>query len=567
MKKIVYLTLLCMVFQASAMETKKIDISHARLCFVNKSGYDIEIISPSKITVYNGCSYLFARAPEQITFNRNNVIDIVSTLEKRCNKLACDRDVIVTLSPSWTGWNWQIDTEEKKNIVSASVLLPQSESSSAVWSVFPAVLGHKGKKELLGYVQELNSADPIKLSQYVLELGAGHSDEDLENAYNRQKSRASKSDKVLSIVNRAYDILKNQKVNFSEHILTQEQVEYAESGKALFKKLLNGEKLTEFESPKKCLTLKKKINKPGAGYLKRIVQLVWCLYQITLEKDQNFAEGTFVFQDPGFNIYNYLLGYVKKVKAGGCAYSRKSSHYELEQEKYGKKHYGIDIIKTSDNLSLPTFPIKRHILFGCIGEGCKVFLKPETHGLEGFVSVIRHGISFGQAQGRKIAPGTFGSDDSPLYRKERIPKVFIARCKEILEGSSSSDSPKIIKAKKHLIDQIKIKGIRILRKIADFCPFFLYAKDEGLQCSLLKKHGKEYVDAWQQRISDLVKKSKENTELYEAIEHLSRKECSELQQYFKDVNEQYDNIPLRSGREVIITRKELCDICGVKSEK
>ncbi len=75
-----------------------------------------------------------------------------------------------------------------------------------------------------------------------------------------------------------------------------------------------------------------------AEYLSSITDLLWYLFAIALNKGQGFASGTFVLEDPGFGIYNFLLDYVKRVYGAKNltkevtfslkkAYPRRSTHF------------------------------------------------------------------------------------------------------------------------------------------------------------------------------------------------------------------------------------------------
>ena len=47
------------------------------------------------------------------------------------------------------------------------------------------------------------------------------------------------------------------------------------------------------------------------AYLNAIIDLMWFYYDMAMEKNQAFSDGTFVLQDQGGRIYNFLLDYVR----------------------------------------------------------------------------------------------------------------------------------------------------------------------------------------------------------------------------------------------------------------
>lgn len=213
--------------------------------------------------------------------------------------------------------------------------------------------------------------------------------------------------------------------------------------------------------------------KPIAGtqeYLNAIINLMWYFYDLAIQKDQPFDEGTFVIQDRQLRIYNFLMSYVKKVNppitdtindpvlnvsTNPFAYSRLSSHFKLEQRQY--RHYGIDVRFGAAQFAQVLLPAqKTHILFGCIGND-QIFIKLENVGIA-VHSVVMHGKEFVEAQLRKLYPNLrtylqawlptymddlltyyIGTDDDPSYRKERIPQELLIRCLDILKSATLSD--------------------------------------------------------------------------------------------------------------------------------
>lgn len=218
-------------------------------------------------------------------------------------------------------------------------------------------------------------------------------------------------------------------------------------------------------------------NKSQDDYLQSIVAMMWYLYSQAISKDQGFTEGAFVIEDKDFKIYNFLMGYVKKVNPSitgtikdkartsadnPFAYSRVSSHYKLEQKTH--RQYGIDIRLDKNSEALPLLPIgKRHLVFGIIDQARNlIYLKPENYGIYSFYEKAMHGKEFIVARGVKLLPSMknilsdplyksfeeyIGTDDDPLYRKERVPQEFIVEFEKIINQQcrSKKNAQKIIR--------------------------------------------------------------------------------------------------------------------------
>ena len=206
-------------------------------------------------------------------------------------------------------------------------------------------------------------------------------------------------------------------------------------------------------------------------YLTAIIDLIWFFYSQALTKNQAFDEGTFIIQDTQHTFYNFLMNYVKMVNpsikgtledpalkistSNAQAYSRLSSHFKNEQEKF--RHYGIDMRFAILQLAQTLLPAqKTHILFGRISADL-MFIKLENVGIAA-QSVVIHGKEFVGAQIRKLVPGLknylqsymptyvddlvmyyIGTDDDPNYRKERIPQEFLVKSLEILRSEHLTD--------------------------------------------------------------------------------------------------------------------------------
>lgn len=228
-------------------------------------------------------------------------------------------------------------------------------------------------------------------------------------------------------------------------------------------------------------------------YLRSIIALVWFLYSQAIENNQLFEEGTFVIEDLGWRVNNFLMNYIQTYGAvyGGAfkdptklnspltiynqpltqtlndpalhgsfnpyGYPRQSSHYKVSQRN--NRHYGIDI-RFGNSGELPLLPAnKRHILFGKIDQNQQLlFLKPENYGLYFKDGLVYHGKELFESWARK-AGWTPTSDDDPSYAKERIPAAFL---KDFLQALNETNLPDKIKAEVAILAESDNWGIKIL---------------------------------------------------------------------------------------------------------
>lgn len=173
------------------------------------------------------------------------------------------------------------------------------------------------------------------------------------------------------------------------------------------------------------------INKLGdVPFVQSVIDVVWYFYQLAKNKEQVFEEGAFIVHDPGFKLFKRLHEYVclcdsspevEKYTSECYAYCRKSSHLTEYYKATGQPkqlHYGIYTnLKGVDPLPAN----KHHILFGIADAQRELlFIKPENAGLS-LTEVAQHGRELLHSIAVKAAGSAY--DDSPNFRKERVPRV------------------------------------------------------------------------------------------------------------------------------------------------
>jgi len=272
-------------------------------------------------------------------------------------------------------------------------------------------------------------------------------------------------------------------------------------------------------------------------YLTKISNLIWYFYHCAIEKGQPFEEGTFVIEDPNNKIYTFLMNYVKavnptvtktkkdpaaKTSGGYIAYPRASTHFKFKQKQGFYPHYGIDARfqgYKNEVVQKNIFPAKKnHLLFGKIADNL-IFIKPENAGL-GVDEVPQHAWELGWAFARKSVHKTglhkilphavinyIGTDDSPLFCKERVPNNFYNAVKQTIV---KTDLP--LQEKEKQIQQIKNYGIQYL-------PSLIRTFTDNKAVQPEEVNTLKTINSW--------------------------------------LNNKYDNNHLRHGREVILTQKYL----------
>ena len=327
------------------------------------------------------------------------------------------------------------------------------------------------------------------------------------------------------------------------------------------------------------------------AYLNDIINLIWYFYSEAINKNQAFDEGTFVLVDPGFQIYNFLMGYVagfnEKIKRNPeedianmvtdnpYAYSRLSSHYTSIQYGHshrtkigidpngGYRHYGIDI-RFDDDLDYNALPTgtKSHILFGKINENPDmIFIKMEKIGIykapsksivqsaKSIVPVALHGTHFVQAQTTKIIQKTFGEewvalardfidfDDNENNHKEHPAQYFIDQIDSILKQSNLT--PDLETKFRLLTNLLGIKFVFLMTQFVETGNVLFFNN--------LESFTRQLDQLGTQKI------------LYEIATSLQkdRETESKLRILMRPLMVAFDHCDLRTGREVLLTP---CDL-------
>jgi hypothetical protein len=160
-------------------------------------------------------------------------------------------------------------------------------------------------------------------------------------------------------------------------------------------------------------------------HFEQIVSLMWGIYDIAVEKDGPFWDGTIIIVDPHKRFFSFLTEYAHTLWKGEShapryavplshAYPRHSSHFP----EVKTTQWGIDMRSpegTALEKLLPT--AKRHLLFGRLSQK-RTFIKFEEYGLcipDG--SIISHGLGYVQSVLRKA----MRMNDGRYTRREDIP--------------------------------------------------------------------------------------------------------------------------------------------------
>lgn len=178
-------------------------------------------------------------------------------------------------------------------------------------------------------------------------------------------------------------------------------------------------------------------------HFEEIVSLMWGVYDIAVEKDGPFWDGTIVVVDTDERFFSFLKGYAHamwekdshtpRYAVTQChGYPRHSSHFPEEKGT----QWGIDMRSPEGSTLEKLLPTaKRHILFGRLSEG-RTFIKFEEYGLcvqDG--SVISHGLGYVQSVVRKA----IRMNDGKYTRREDIPYSIEKMYKKLAKKAESRE--------------------------------------------------------------------------------------------------------------------------------
>lgn len=267
---------------------------------------------------------------------------------------------------------------------------------------------------------------------------------------------------------------------------------------------------------------KEKLNRIfNASFNEKAENIIWAIYDIAAKVHHKyFTEGTFVIEDTGLKLLNYLISLEKEPDG---TYKRISSHFR----GYKNQHYGLDL----ENL-----PCNKHtILFGHLNQD-DIFIKPENHGTKNIADTIEHGKEFIIAQARKIEVlrnlFKLVSDQDPAFKKERIPDSMIKEFILLIQKLE----PDVETQRLH-IQLVKTYGIQ---KVV----------------SLLQ----EYINTFP-KLKPIIREPELN--LSESWVAVSKQDVDELRDllnetvdFLEELAEQ-DNLYKRTGNEVIITQADI----------
>lgn len=153
----------------------------------------------------------------------------------------------------------------------------------------------------------------------------------------------------------------------------------------------------------------------------QVTGIMWYLTYLSIERGQTFVTGAYLCRDPEGRLSAYF---------GGIGTPRLSSH--LKRQSSPGCTTGIDLrlaAGKSDTAGQPP-PLPHghcHVLSIAIvndkRRGNCLYLKPERYGVHGIRNLAHHAVMYGKSLKRKH---TFGGNQVPGMRKERIPDDFVA---------------------------------------------------------------------------------------------------------------------------------------------
>lgn len=205
-------------------------------------------------------------------------------------------------------------------------------------------------------------------------------------------------------------------------------------------------------------------------------------------KDRDYASGSFVVVDPGYEVLTALLAYVKSKKIRDLcredvvslktAYPRKSTHFNnlYIYRGFAKKKFALGVAKTDCRFThygidvprgkLPMLH-KRHILFGRVGtidDRDLIFIKLEEYGL-GIKDVSGHTLELFKSIVRKRAPtGATTSEELYKNRRESVPSDIRSGFSELIRNIKDQIGEDNFNS---INDRVKAFGIQAMTKTID----------------------------------------------------------------------------------------------------
>ncbi|KAK4139630.1 uncharacterized protein C8A04DRAFT_15681 [Dichotomopilus funicola] len=193
--------------------------------------------------------------------------------------------------------------------------------------------------------------------------------------------------------------------------------------------------MTQPWSVDKIRQMAREMRHSPAGII-QVTGIMWYLTYLSIERGQTFVTGAYLCRDPEGRLSAYF---------GGIGSPRLSSH--LKRHVSPGCTTGIDLGFTAGKSSKagksgiaperpPPPPLPHghcHVLSIAIvndtRRGKCLYLKPERYGVHGLRNLAHHTIMYGKSLKRKH---TFGGNDVPGMRKERIPDDVVAAFAEVV---------------------------------------------------------------------------------------------------------------------------------------
>ncbi|KAH6612284.1 hypothetical protein B0J18DRAFT_375528 [Chaetomium sp. MPI-SDFR-AT-0129] len=184
-----------------------------------------------------------------------------------------------------------------------------------------------------------------------------------------------------------------------------------------------------------------------AGIL-QVTGIIWYLTYLSIERGQTFVTGAYLCRDPEGRLSAYFGGigsprlssHLKRQLSPGCTTGIDLLRPRLAAGK-SKSKSGIAIAEQQQRP--PPLPHGHcHVLSIAIvndkRRGKCLYLKPERYGVHGIRNLAHHTIMYGKSLKRKH---TFGGNDVPGMRKERIPDNLVASFAEaVISLDDGSDA-------------------------------------------------------------------------------------------------------------------------------
>lgn len=187
-------------------------------------------------------------------------------------------------------------------------------------------------------------------------------------------------------------------------------------------------------------------NQMQRDYLESIIAISWYLFSKAVEKGQGFTGGTIVFEDKDFKVFNFLLHYVKQVNEDVKGGNYKAEYISLNCYGYPRHSTHFPELQNKDGYEQFGIDIRKKgedVLRADLPSQKRHILFGKAGNRLTFIKMELYGICGTNTDAINHLGQLFASKAAGISRREDMPKPYKKRYKELLEGLPKKDRDKI----------------------------------------------------------------------------------------------------------------------------